>query len=396
MKKELTNQEKNEYIFILSLLSNLFGIEKKIKVPQNIDYNRVHKIAADNCISNMISYAVTKANLKIPHDISKSLIYKQKFMLFKDASQFSATKKLIEAFETNGIDNLLVKGQFIKNCYEQPDFRFMSDVDIHVKAKDFEKIKKIVTDLDFKTGTQTDDLLIVYQEPFVEVELHGDNGMFTDTEFNNNLFINAKLQDGKKHTYEFTLDDHYIYIVEHFAKHFRDLGGMGIKMMTDIYHLQKAFSHKINKDYVYKRLRASGTLNFYRTLISKCKKYFELGMTIDNFDMVDIFILSNPMFGTEEVLMYNKRIQFEEKYLNSDNESYLIKRLFPPKSRMIEDYPVLKRAGVLLPLTWVHRGVKIAFSKNRKQYKENITKYKKYNNLSEIEYLKQVMKKAGF
>ncbi len=401
MKKEFSLKEKNEYIFILNLLSFLFEKKEKVVVPENINFKTVYRIAAENCISNMLSYAVSKLQVDIPSDMMKGLVYKQKFMLMKDASQFAATERLINAFEKNGIDNLLVKGQFIKDCYSQPDYRFMSDVDIHIHTNDLPKIKKIVADLDFKISVETENLMIIYQEPFVEVELHGDNGMYDDTVFGENLFFSAVLKEGKNYTYEFSPENHYVYIVEHFAKHFRDLGGMGIRMMTDMYMLHRMYQDKINTEYVYKKLRASGTFKFHRMLLSKCIKYFEQGMNKDNFDIVDIFILTSGVFGTSEVLTYNKRIKYEKKYFDgkendSSNEKYILRRLFPPAKRMAEDYPSVNQTKLVLPFVWAHRGLKIAFSKDRKKYAENIARYKKYNKNSEIQYLKEAMKKAGF
>ena len=397
MKQQFTQQEKIEYNFILKLLTGLFSDNSCNISDIGIDYNRIFRITALQGIANMISYALESSNLDVPKENLDSFIKYRKFMLMKDASQFAATKKLIETFEQQGIDNLLVKGQFIKDSYKQPDYRVMSDVDIHIRKSNIPRIKDIVLSMDYEIYEESDTILVIGQKPFVQIELHGDNGMFRDTKMGDNLFDIATLKEGKSHTYEFSLNDHFVYIIEHYAKHFRDLGGMGIRMITDVYNLSNHLNNSIDEKYIKEKLTESGTYNFYKMLLSKCKQYFESGDKLIDFDSVDVFIFSSMTFGREEVLYYNKQLEFQRKYLNnSDKENYILRRIFPPRERLVEDYPSLKKTGVTLPLVWVHRNIKILFGKDKKNYKRNLKNYKKYSDKSQLEYLLDVMKKAGF
>ncbi|MGN1131967.1 MAG: nucleotidyltransferase family protein, partial [Ruminococcus sp.] len=397
LKQEFTQQEKREYNFILKLLSRLFESTPCNLSDADIDYNRIFKITALHSIANMVSYALESSHLDVPKDNLDSFIKYRKFMLMKDASQFAATKKLIEAFEEQGIDNLLVKGQFIKDSYKQPDYRVMNDVDIHIRKSDFKRIKEIVTSMDYEVIEEKENLLIVVQQPFVQIELHGDNGEFRDTQMGENLFDIAMLKKGKSHTYQFSVNDHFVYIIEHYAKHFRDLGGMGIRMIADVYNLHNHYNNSLNEKYIQNKLTASGTYNFYKMLLNKCRQYFESGDKTITFDSVDVFIFSSMTFGREEVLYYNRQLDYQRKYMNnSDKENYILRRIFPPRKKLIEEYPSLKKTGATLPLVWVHRNIKLLFGKDKKNYKKNLELYKKYNDKSQLEYLLYVMKKAGF
>ncbi len=398
MKKEFSLIEKREYIFILEILSCLFGNKNHVDISTDeIDFNHIFEISGKNSIANMVCYGMDKAEIDLPLEIKKRFVYNRKFMLMKDASQFDAQRKLVSAFERNGVDNLPVKGQFIKDTYGQPDFRTMSDMDIHVRVEDFPKIKEILKSMDYTFSVETETLIVANQMPFVQVEIHGDNGEFRDTTFGDNLFSVAKPVDGTEHSYEFSLDDHYIYIIEHYAKHFRDISGMGVRMVCDVYNLNRALKNKIDWEYVDKILKKSGTYKFHKMLISKGEKYFEGVMTEDGFDLVDVFILSNNTFGTHEIKIYTSKKNYIEKYLdNSNKENYLFHRIFPPVMRMEEDYPILKKSKIFLPFTWAHRGIKVLFSKDSKTYRKNIANYRKYNDEREFKYLNEVMKMAGF
>ncbi|MGN0462717.1 MAG: nucleotidyltransferase family protein [Ruminococcus sp.] len=397
MKQEFTQQEKREYNFILKILSKLFESSTCDISDLEINYSEIFKITALHGIANMVSYALEYLDLNVPKNDLDIFVKYRKFMLMKDASQFVATQRLIDAFEKQGIDNLLVKGQFIKDAYKQPDFRVMNDVDIHIRKTDIKRIKSLVLSMDYQVLEETDDLLVIVQQPFVQIELHGDNGEFRDTTMGDNLFDVARLKEGKSHTYEFSVNDHFVYIIEHYAKHFRDLGGMGIRMVADVYNLHKHLYNSLDEKYIEEKLKSSGTFKFYKMLLSKCKQYFESGDTDIIFDDVDVFIMSSLLFGREEVLYYNKQLQYQQKYLNnSEKENYIIRRIFPPRKRLIEEYPSLKKTGVILPFIWVHRNIKLLFGKDKKNYKRNLKNYKKYSDNTQLEYLLDVMKKAGF
>lgn len=397
MKQEFTQQEKREYNFILKILSKLFECSTCDISDLEINYSEIFKITALHGIANMVSYALESLDLNVPKNDLDIFVKYRKFMLMKDASQFAATQRLIDAFEKQGIDNLLVKGQFIKDAYKQPDFRVMNDVDIHIRKRDITRIKSLVLSMDYQVIEETDDLLVVVQQPFVQIELHGDNGEFRDTKMGDNLFEVARLKEEKSHTYEFSVNDHFVYIIEHYAKHFRDLGGMGIRMITDVYNLHKHLYNSLDEKYIEEKLKSSGTFKFYKMLLSKCKQYFESGDKSIVFDDVDVFIMSSLLFGREEVLYYNKQLDYQRKYLNnSEKENYIIRRIFPPRKRLVEEYPSLKKTGVILPFIWVHRNIKLLFGKDKENYKRNLKNYKKYNDNTQLEYLLDIMKKAGF
>lgn len=397
MKQEFTQQEKREYNFILKILSKLFESSTCDISDFEINYSEIFKITALHGIANMVSYALESLDLNVPKNDLDSFVKYRKFMLMKDASQFAATQRLIDAFEKQGIDNLLVKGQFIKDAYKQPDFRVMNDVDIHIRRRDITRIKSLVLSMDYQVLEETEDLLVIVQQPFVQIELHGDNGEFRDTTMGDDLFNVARLKEGKSHTYEFSVNDHFVYIIEHYAKHFRDLGGMGIRMVADVYNLHKHLYNSLDEKYIEEKLKSSGTFKFYKMLLSKCKQYFESDDADISFDDVDVFIMSSLLFGREEVLYYNRQLDYQRKYLNnSEKENYIIRRIFPPRKRLIEEYPSLKKTGVILPFIWVHRNIKLLFGKDKENYKRNLKNYKKYSDNTQLEYLLDVMKNAGF
>lgn len=392
MKKELTSKEKREYIFVIQLVSYVFGNRTNVKIPTDVDWKSVYTFSQKNKITNIVSYALESLGVDLPVEVKKVFTSDRKFLLMKDASQFAATQKVLSAFEKSGIDHLLVKGQFIKDTYPQPDYRVTTDVDIHINIEKLSKAKEITESLGFRTVVDGKKELIVNQPPFVEIEIHGDNGNFTDTVFSDDILKNAGLKVGSEHTYEFSINDHYVYIVEHFAKHYRDSSGMGIRMVMDMYCLYNALKEKLDFNYLTDQLKKSGTYKFNHMLIEKGKKYFESDFT--DFDAVDIFILSNGFMGNREVLTYNMQRNFEKE--NGKTNNFFFNRLFPPKNDMADEYPVLNKAGILLPVTWMCRWGKLAFGKDRKIHYNSIKVYNTYNDNAEFEYLKRIMRESGF
>lgn len=393
MKKEFSNFEKTQYKFLLNLLSSLICRSEFNENVVDFDFQQLYNITTKNKVANIVSYAFDICNVSVQKEVKEKFLRCRKFFLMKDASQYSATQKLIDEFESKGIDNLLVKGQFIKDTYPQPDYRVMNDIDIHIKNEDINIARDILVTQGYTIQHFSEDLIVAIQEPFVQFEIHCDNGNFLDTLFTDGLFCVADLVDNKKHTYKLSDEYHYIYIVEHFAKHYRDLGGMGLKMLLDIYFLNKAFQQgNIDRKFIEKKLRENKLSKFHSMLINKSTMYFEKAEI--NFDDIDIYILSNMTFGTKENYIYNGRRYYNKKYENQ-SDKYLLSRLFPPYKRMVSEYTGLENKKFLLPFYWLHRCFKIIISKNVKSYTKNISDYKKYNNREDIEYLNNVMKKSG-
>ena len=393
MKKVLTEKEKSEYTFIIRLISCLFGNRQNVSVPDDLDWQSVFACSKKNSISNMISYAAKYLGIPMPADAQRVFSSERKFSLMKDASQFAATQKLLSAFEREGVDNLLVKGQFIKDTYPQPDYRITCDVDIHLRQPDLKKAEEIANSLGFKTIFSSDILAIVRQEPFVEFELHADNGEFADTTFSDDLFLSAKLTGGTAHCYRFPLEQHYIYIAEHYAKHYRDLSGMGLRMVMDMYCLHRFYKDRLDFSYIDKRLKRSGIDRFHRMLIEKGRAYFE-GNFSGEFDSVDIFILSNGIMGNREVYTYNLKRRSDTN--DGEKRTYFFRKVCPKPKLMKHYYPVLNEHPVLLPCMWVYRWGDILFGKSRKTHLENIKYLKQYSSTGEQEYLKNIMIESGF
>lgn len=392
MKKVLTEQEKNEYIFMIRLISHSLGNTPPPTVPENMDWKSFFAVTQLNNVSNIISYSADTIGIAMPEDAKRVFTAERKFSLMKDASQFAATQKLISALEQGGVDNLLVKGQFIKDTYPQPDYRTTCDVDIHLRQSELKQAEGIANSLGFKTIFSSEVLSIVRQEPFVEFELHADNGEFADTVFSEDLFASAVLKNGTAHCYEFPLEQHYIYIVEHYAKHYRDLSGMGLRMIMDMYCLHNCYKDKLDIKYVNNCLKRSGIDRFHSMLIQKGEKYFFDSFT-GQLDSVDIFILTNGVMGNREVYTYNLKRRSDT---NDGEGAYFLRKIFPKPKLMKQYYPVLKKYPALLPVMWTYRWGDILFGNSGKIHRENIKYLKQYSNSAEQEYLIEIMRSSGF
>ena len=170
---------------------------------------------------------------------------------------------------------------------------------------------------------------------------------------------------------------------------------MGVRMIIDVYFLNKYLkNNNADYDFINDKLKENSLTKFHEMLLEKADLYFNKG--IKEFDDIDVYILSNMTFGTEENRILNERRKYNEEYNNSTEENYIKSRIFPPYKRMVEEYPSLKNKKLLLPLYWLHRDFKILTSKNLKQYQKNLSEYKKYDNKEEIDFLDNVMKKSGF
>lgn len=77
--------------------------------------------------------------------------------------------------------------------------------------------------------------------------------------------------------------------------HYRDLGGMGVRMIIDVYFLNKYLkNNNADYDFINVKLKENNLTKFHNMLLEKADLYFN--REIKDFDDVDVYILSNMTF----------------------------------------------------------------------------------------------------
>lgn len=326
----------------------------KIDVPKGFSFENAKEYISRHDLYNLIHFGCLSSSIEEPKYIKDRYLSN----CYHLSLLWNEANKVIEAFNSNNIENIPLKGIVNKDRYKDKFMRNMSDVDILIHTKDYKKkIYPIMESLGFKEFTESDHEYVWKKDNIVTIELHKKLIPSYDKDFY------KVIKDGWDW---YRNDNEFTYLFLHFTKHFRD-AGIGISHMVDMF-----VNWKDNKENVLSEFHLD---KFYLNIRSVLDYWF-LDKEPNEIDLyISNYIFSSGNFGTKEKF---DELQKEKKvYLSGGNEYKARRndfwfRLFPPYYWMKYKYPILEKWKVLLPFYYIVRVFKALFSgEARRQMKEN-------------------------
>ena len=279
--------------------------------------------------------------------------------------QLAAVKKLCATFEENGIDYMLLKGCNMKKRYPKAEMRGMGDADVLIRVEQYEKIKPLMTQLQYK-NTKESIYDHVWECPELYLELHKCLYAPTQTllcEYFGIGWEKARLQEG--HQWAMPLEVEFAYIFSHMAKHFR-ICGIGVRHFVDLYVFRNAHPDMDERriERIMKKLHMQ---DFYRNTMRTLETWFDGREGDEVTEMITEYTMSSGSFGTMENKLYYQELTKAEQKKNVKNTKFrsLMDALFPPLRMMRSSYYVLFKWPVLLPIFWVVRWVDVAIHRRK-------------------------------
>ena len=266
-----------------------------------------------------------------------------------------------DALESAGIDHIVLKGPSVRKYYPDPYMRASCDVDILVRECDLEKAEAVLDPvMPFKSKNKRfHDIKYIYS-PALALELHfsiSENDEKSDPTLMQ-VWDYTKPFENTRHRFEMTNEFLMFYLSAHMAYHFLG-GGCGIRSFMDIYVLNSNMDYDIA---VTKNLcEKCGLLDFFNAVCATAEVWFGSGehtqITLD----IEKYILPGGTYGSFENKMSVNSTVHKNKF------KYVLFGFFPPLKSMQYAYPRLEKLPFLLPVYWVFRAFRLAFSKKGKR-----------------------------
>ncbi len=384
--------EKNQNIInigkILISAIKAFITGEDFEFHENTDFKMLYDLAQSHRVTPMVAPIVIKskaANAQVKGAFSKEL--------FKNSARTTAQEKEMQdissAFSKEKIPHCFLKGSKVSAYYDNPDCRFMLDMDLYVDSESFNRAEEILVSLGYSVDSNGDDKDKAYTKaPFFILELHKELKYDYDKgyEYYKGAFQRMYYSDG--FAMNMTDEDFYVYILSHTAHHFEN-GGTGIKNIVDHYYLRKKLKPKCNFAILEKSLEDIGLSVFENKLDKLCDFWFNNAPgDLLTEEMSDYIILSG-VFGNETNYYISGIIRGE---YGDDAKSYFWHRVFPPLKTLSIRYPLLKKAPFLLPVFW---GIRIVVSLVNPKKLTNETKVVLSADISEKEKQKRFFDNLG-
>ena len=356
--------------------------------PENTDFRMLYELAQNHRVTPMVAPVVIKskiANAKVKGAFSKEL--------FKNSARTSAQEKemkdISSAFSKEKISHCFLKGSKVSAYYDNPDCRFMLDMDLYVAPEGFKQAENLLESMGYSVSSNEDDKDKAYTKPpFFILELHKELKYDYDKgyEYYKGAFSRMYYSDGS--AMSMTDEDFYVYILSHTAHHF-ETAGTGIKSIVDHYYLKEKLKPECNRDILKKSLEDIGLSLFENKLDRLCDFWFSDAQADSLTEEMSDYIILSGVFGNEANQYISGILRGD---YGDDAKSYFLCRIFPPLKALRIRYPVLKKAPVLLPLFW---GIRIFASLINPKKLTNETKVVLSADASEKEKQKQFFDNLG-
>ena len=275
---------------ILTLIKSAIT-EESLKLPEAFDIEEAFaEIKRHNIISlaydGAVRCGVPKAN---PAMQTMFQLYCRNLLISE--GQLQAVQAISDAFDAAGVDYMFIKGCNIKKLYPKPELRVMGDADILIRTEQYAKIVPVMERLGYTAKLESNHEY-VWTSKQLFLELH----KYLIPSYNRDYY--AYFGDGwrlaKKTAgcrYALSVEDEFVYIFTHFARHYRD-GGIGCSHVTDLWVYKNSYPD-MDMEYIENELRKLQLLEFFNNIMQLVAVWFEDAAGNEITDFISDFIFQS-------------------------------------------------------------------------------------------------------
>lgn len=346
-----------------------FVQDTRPEISADIDYNELLHIANINSTMGIMGYVFMK-NSELIH---RNLLDFMRQQCMNQMAMYSLRAGLMDVLmkelNKNEIDHILFKGYIVRDYYCVPELRSFSDIDFVIRKSDRQKCDKLMKRMGYEPHENWEPVYSYLKGPEY-YEIHTDV-MEVDVsdkadykEYYSHIWehVIQSHEEGKEHTYEFTPEFHFLYLLTHIAKHI-STSGAGIRMYLDIAFFIKHFGDSIDWKWISGELAKLKLQDFTNIALTAVEQWFGVKSPlplkkITDETMEDFldFTIEGGVYGKYG---RDKNVVFLKQQNRNEEEISKFKTLmfhiFPPVSSLENRYSYLQKHRWLLPVAWGHR-----------------------------------------
>ena len=358
---------KNERTILVSYISELINAEFDNRLPSRIPDGVSVKMICEVAEKQGMEYLLLNPLLSFDavcredKDLIREHVVRAVLI---SAAQMNEIDILSRFFENEGIDFQMLKGAVLKRIYPKPEMRSMGDIDILTDPKQIEKIQELLCEAGYISIGEIEHHNILSKDPFIEVEMHRylpeDLSLKLDKKY---FTVGAgnRICGDSKHEYEFSLEDNYVYMITHMARHFYKRG-CGIRGLVDIYVYLNKYADAMEWEKVHQKLLVNGVDAFEKYMKHLAYTWLEKKKWSDFEVNLFDYMLNGDVYGKEENGIWGQYVRSCSDSNSADDFATRLQLrmwyIFPPYRYMSQYYSWLKSRPYLLPYAWAYRALR--------------------------------------
>jgi len=358
----------DEYDYLIHLVRCAIHEKTPSECPNGVSFDSVYDAAKSHDIANIAFYSVEKLSAKPEEELFVKWRAKRDSAIVRDMNQSYAADELRLAFGEAGIRSVEVQGTRLKAFYPRHEYRTMSDIDFIIDKGDLDRASEILEGLGYRCKNERGIEVDGFRRPNIYVEIH--------TTFFSELseycgILGDPFDSVKNDTDGVSREIFYLYNVLHAAKHYFG-DGCGIRRVLDMYYLSRSFADVAESDYVKETLRLAGITGFAADMAELADCLFGETETEVPERLCEMLatVKSAGVHGNIDRRLKNRLEKDKKSGAKHVKFRYAMRRIFPEKWVLHQNYPVLRRHPWLTPFCVVHRSVKVAVKKPGKVVRE--------------------------
>ena len=345
----------------LQLVQN--AIEKKtVVLNKETDWQEILCMARKAQVVSLVAQGIAP-NQEMPDAVRMEFCRIAGQYMVTSHNQKVALREVESCFQANGVEYMLLKGSSVKELYPREDMRSMGDLDMLIKMEQYPRVRQLMLEKGFIEGKETDHELIWYKNNRVLIELHKRLIPSYNEDYAYYFENGWRLAVPTENRYQFRMrpEDEMVYLITHFAKHYRD-GGIGIRHMVDFWVFKRAYP-QLNEKYILEELEKLQLQVFYQNVMLTLGVWFESQDATPVTDEITNKVFHSGVYGAKDKQTAANALRktSRSKDVRAAKRKSIRETVFMPLSQMKKRYPVLEKASVLLPVFWVVRWLTALF-----------------------------------
>lgn len=353
---------EREYRYLLHLLGAYLRQEAP-EPPEQLDWTKLIQLATIHNVAGILGYMAISYPICPDAALVSSLRRRCLATIAGFSQRTTLADAMVQALEEAGIDHILMKGYVLRDLYPVPELRTFGDVDIVIRPEDRSKSHELMLSRNYRADTDWEPVFS-YSKEMEHYEFHIDI-----------MEIDASLTGVRQtyfrrmwehavpvsaHSYRFTPEFHFLYLLTHIAKHIHH-SGAGARMYLDIAAFIRHFRDCLNWQALIPELEKLELLDFAEVVFGAVEDWFGIPCPISRRQISPELLRDFTEFTLEAGVFGRSNretgVNTLKRHDRPDTPRFflLFRRLFPPVRELKARYTYLQKMPFLLPFAWIHR-----------------------------------------
>ena len=354
-----------EYEYLLRLLkSHLHG---EAPAPaEDVDWSKLLELSRIHGVTGIVGYMGRKYPICPDPQLSGGFRSLCMGTIALFSRRHALALEMVRQLERAGIDHILMKGFVLRDYYPVPELRTFTDIDLVIRPEDRQKSHELMLSLGFTVKDDWEPVYSYYRgDEYYEIHTRMMEIDVSEKADYQGYFTNAwgHARAVSEHSYRFTPEFHFLYMLTHIAKHIHS-SGAGIRMYLDV-----AVFLQRNADadwaWIEGQLKELQLYDFAWVVLGAVERWFGIGNPLSLPPVPEEILINFTDFTLEAGVFghHNRdgalaKMKHQEQDDSGSRAALLLRQIFPKAETIQSRYTYLQDKPWLLPVAWVHRLVK--------------------------------------